>query len=97
MSEPTAKNAKLRNYRDLIMFGFVSADSKSMCLVCGTILTNDSMKNVNLEQYQILRHPSSFGTDFENWRDMTASSDIRHCKDDEYCKNRDTESKLFGF
>ena len=26
MSEPTAKKAKLRNYRDFIMFGFVSVD-----------------------------------------------------------------------
>ena len=33
MSDPTVKKAKLRNYREyFIMLGFVSVDSKPMCL-----------------------------------------------------------------
>ena len=48
MSEPTAKKAKLRNYRYFTMFGFVSVDSKPMCLEGGAILTNDSLRKVNL-------------------------------------------------
>ena len=70
MSEPTAKNTKLRNYReDFVTFGFVSADIKPMCLECGAILTNDSMKKVKLEQHQKSKHPSSVCKDreyFEN-------------------------------
>ena len=49
MSEPTAKKTKLGNYRDFIIFGFVSVDSKPTCLECGAILTNDSVKKVKLE------------------------------------------------
>ena len=38
------------NYiKGFIMFVYVSVDSKPMCLECGAILTNDSMKNVKLE------------------------------------------------
>ena len=48
MSEPTAKKAKLRNYReDFTIFGFVFVDSRPMCLECGAIHTNDFMKKVN--------------------------------------------------
>eukprot|EP00106_Octopus_bimaculoides_P008132 XP_014775574.1 PREDICTED: SCAN domain-containing protein 3-like [Octopus bimaculoides] len=43
------------------MFGFVSLDSKPMCLECDAIMTNHSMKKVKLEQHQKLRHPSSVG------------------------------------
>ena len=56
MSEQTAKKAKLRNYRDHIMCGFVSADSQPMCPECGAILTNDSMKKVKLEHHQRSKH-----------------------------------------
>ncbi|XP_014773603.1 SCAN domain-containing protein 3-like [Octopus bimaculoides] len=60
MSEPTAKKAKLRNYKeDFIMFGFVSVDSKPMCFECDAIMTNHSMKKVKLGQHQKLRQPSS--------------------------------------
>ena len=62
MSEPTAKNGKLGNYReDFNMFGIVYVDSKPMCLECGAILTNDSMKKVKLEHHQKSKHPSSVG------------------------------------
>ncbi|CAI9717447.1 domain-containing 3-like [Octopus vulgaris] len=62
MSEPTAKKAKLRNYKkDFIMFGFISVDSKPMCLECDAIMTNHSMKKVKLEQHQKLRHLLSVG------------------------------------
>ena len=69
MSEPTAKKAKPRNYRDIIMSGFVSVDTKPMCLQCGSILTNDPRKKVKLEHHQNSKHPSSVGKDrkyFEN-------------------------------
>ncbi|XP_029646257.1 protein FAM200B-like [Octopus sinensis] len=60
MSEPTAKKAKLGNYKeDFIMFGFVSVHSKPMCLECDAIMTHHSMKKVKLELHQKLRHPSS--------------------------------------
>ena len=65
MSEPTAKKVKLRNYIDLIMLGFVSVDSKSMCHECGAILTNYSMKKVKLEHHRKSKHPSSVGKDME--------------------------------
>ena len=63
MSEaPAAKKAKLRHYHDdFIMFGFVSADAKPICLECGIMLTNDSMKKVKLLHHQISKHPSSVG------------------------------------
>ncbi|CAI9717417.1 Hypothetical predicted protein [Octopus vulgaris] len=62
MSEPTAKKAKLRNYKeDFIMFGFISVDSKPMCLECDAIMKNQSMKKVKLEQHQKLRHLLSVG------------------------------------
>ena len=65
MSEaPVAKKAKLRHYNDaLIMFGFVSVDTKLMCLECGVMLTNDSMKKVKLPHHQKSKHPSSVGKD----------------------------------
>ena len=66
MSEPTAANAKLWNYReDLIMFDFVSVDSKPMCIECGAILTNYSMKKVKQEHYQKSKHPLTVGKDRE--------------------------------
>ena len=46
MSKPTDKKARHGKYRDFIMLGLVSVDSKPMCLECGAILTNDSMKKV---------------------------------------------------
>ena len=61
MSEPTAEKAKLGNYRDFIMLGFISVDSKLLCLEYGAILTNDSMKEVKLEHRQKSKHPSSVG------------------------------------
>ncbi|CAI9730968.1 Hypothetical predicted protein [Octopus vulgaris] len=61
MSEPSAKKAKLRNYKNLIMFGFVSVDSKPMRLECDAIMTNYSMKKVKLKQHQKLRHLSFVG------------------------------------
>ncbi|XP_029636964.1 SCAN domain-containing protein 3-like [Octopus sinensis] len=74
MSEPTAKKAKPRNYReDFIMFCFVSVDSKPMCLECDAIMTNHSTKKVKLEQHQKLRCPSSVGKGrkyFENKKEI---------------------------
>ena len=70
MTDPTVKKAKLNNDReDFIIFVFVSVDSKPMCLECGAILTNDSMKKAKLEHHQKSRHPESVGRDkeyFEN-------------------------------
>ncbi|XP_014781353.1 SCAN domain-containing protein 3 [Octopus bimaculoides] len=51
------------------MFGFVSVDSKPMCLECDAFMTNHSTKKVKLEQHQKLRHPLSVGNGreyFEN-------------------------------
>ena len=60
------QKVKLRNYiEDFIMIGFVSVDSKPMCLECGAILTNDSMKKLKLEHHQKSVHPSSVGKDRE--------------------------------
>ena len=61
MSEaPVAKKAKLRFYNDdFIMFGLVSVDAKPMCLECGVMLTNDSMKKVKLLHHQKSKHSSS--------------------------------------
>ena len=67
MSEaPAAKKAKLRYYNDdFIMFGFVSVDAKPMCLECGVMLTNDSMKKFKLLHHQKSKHSSSVGKDRE--------------------------------
>ena len=67
MSEtPVAKKAKPRHYNnDLIISGFVSIDAKPMCLECGVMLTNDSMKKVKLLHHQKSKHPSSVGKDRE--------------------------------
>ena len=66
MSEPTAKKAKMENYREhFTICGFVSVDSKSMCLECGAILTCDSMKKVKLEHHNKSKHSSSVGKDME--------------------------------
>ena len=52
MSQPTAKNAKLRNYRENhIMLSFVSVSSEAMCLECGAILIDDSMMEVKLDHH----------------------------------------------
>ena len=57
-----------------------------MCLVCGTILINDSTKNVKLEQYQKSKHLSSVGTEGEHCENEgKRQTAIRLCKDDEYC------------
>ena len=69
MSEPTAKKTKLRNCSYFIMLGFISVDSKPMCLECDFLLTNDSMTKVKLEHHHKSRHPSSVGKNreyFEN-------------------------------
>ena len=47
------------------MLGFISVDSKLLCLECGAILTNDSMKEVKLEHHQKPKHPSSVGKNRE--------------------------------
>ena len=47
------------------MLGFVSVDSKHMCLECGIILTSDSMKKAKMEHNQTLMHPSFVGEDKE--------------------------------
>ena len=47
------------------MFGFVSLDSRPMCLECGAILTNDSMKKDMPEHHQRSKHPSSAGKERE--------------------------------
>ena len=48
-----------------ITFGFVSVESKPMCLECGVMLTNDSMKKVKLLHHQKFKHSSSVGNDRE--------------------------------
>ena len=61
-----AKKAKLRYYKDdFIMFGLVSVDAKPICLECGVMLTNDSMKKVKLLHHQKSKHSSSVGKDRE--------------------------------
>ena len=65
MSESTTRKAKVRNCRDFIMFGFVSVDSKRMCLECGAIVTNDSIKKVQLEHHLKSKHASSVAKDRE--------------------------------
>ena len=71
MSEPSEQRqsepkAKLRNYREgFIMFGFVSVDSKPMCIECGANLTNNCMKKAKLEHHQKSKHPTSVGKDWE--------------------------------
>ena len=63
--EPTAKKTKLRNCtEDFIMLGFISVDSKPICLECDAILTNASTKKSKLEQHQKSKHPSSVGVIF---------------------------------
>ena len=58
------KKANLRHYSEgFIMLGFVSVDSKPMCIECGAILTNDSIKKVKLEHHQKSWHPTSVGKD----------------------------------
>ena len=47
------------------MFGFVSIDSKHLSLECGAILTNDTMRKVELEHHQKSKHPSSVCNDRE--------------------------------
>ena len=61
MSEPTVKKAKLRNYTDSIMLGFVRVDTKPMCLECGAIIISDSTQKVKLEHHKKSKHPSSLG------------------------------------
>ena len=67
MSEaPVAKQAKLRYHNDdFIMFAFVSVDAKPMCLECGVMQTNDSVKKVKLLHHQKSKHSSSVGKDRE--------------------------------
>ena len=81
------------------MFGFVSVDAKPMCLECGVMLTNDSMKKVKLLHHQKSKHSSSVDKDreyFERKKKNTASQTIRLYQEDEYRKCKDTQTKLFG-
>lgn len=51
MSEPTAKIAKLRNYKeDFINISFVSVDSKLICHACDAFMTNHSTNKIKLKQ-----------------------------------------------
>ncbi|CAI9715651.1 domain-containing 3-like [Octopus vulgaris] len=89
MSEPTTKIAKLRNYKeDFIIFGFVSVDSKPMCLECDAIMTNHSIKKVKLEQHQKLRHPSFVGKGREYFENKKK---IQPIKLSNFVKKIDTE------
>ena len=47
------------------MFAFVSVDAKPMCLECGVMLTNDSVKKVKLLYHQKSKHSLSVGKDRE--------------------------------
>ena len=47
------------------MFAFVSVDAKPMCLECGVMLTNDSVKKVKLLYHQKSKHLLSVGKDRE--------------------------------
>ena len=70
--------AKLRNYReDFIMVGFVSVDLKAMCLECGAILTNDSMKKAELEHHLKSRHPSFVGKDKEYFENVNKRQPVK--------------------
>ena len=63
---PPSKKAKVRHYiDDFFLFAFVPVDNKPLCIECGTILTNDSMKKVKLELHQKSKHPLSVGKDKE--------------------------------
>ena len=80
------------------MFGIVSADTKPMCLECGAILTNDSMKKVKLEHHQKSMHPSSVGRDRGYFEDKTTKqpvqlSDFIHKMN---TAKADNQTKLFG-
>ena len=83
MSEaPVDKKAKLRYYNDdVIMLGFAFVDAKLICLECGVMLTNDSMKKVKLLHHQKSKHSSSVGKDREYFKR----------------KNRTQPVKLFDF
>ena len=64
------------------MLGFVSVYSKFVCLDCGAILTNDSMKGAKLEH-----HPSSVGKD----KEYCANRRIRQpAQLSDYAKTKDT-------
>ena len=91
MSELTAIKAKLWNYRkDFNMLGFISVESKPMCLECGSIITNDSMRKDKLEHHQKSMHPSSVG------KGMEYLENNYNYTEDEYCKSIGTQTKLFG-
>ena len=79
MSEaPVDKKAKLRYYNDdVIMFGFVSVDAKPMCLECGVMLTNDSMKKVKLLHHQKSKHSSSVGKDREYFKRKNKTQPVK--------------------
>ena len=52
-------------YKDFVMFGCVFVHSKPVCVECGVILTDDSMKRVKLKQCQKSMHPAFVGEDME--------------------------------
>ena len=101
MSEaPVAEKAKLRHYNDaFIVFGFVSADAKPMCLEFGVMLTNDSMKKVKLMHHRKSKHPSSVGKDkkyFERIKKKHSQSNYSTLSRRIIVQIQSTQTKLVG-
>ena len=81
------------------MIGFVSVDSKPMCLECGAILTNDSMKKIKLELHQKSVHTSSVGKDREYSENRKKRQPVKQSdfiQKMNTATSKDTQTKLFG-
>ena len=63
---PSKKMKVCRQYNEeFILLGFVkqSDSNKPVCVECGLVMSNDSMKKAKLEIHQKTKHPSSVGKD----------------------------------
>ena len=81
------------------MFGIVYVDSKPMCLECGAILTNDSMKKAKLKRHKKSKHPSSVGKDkeyFENKKKRQPVKLSNFIQKMNTAQAKNTQNKLFG-
>ena len=80
-SQPPAKlrkikKVKVRHYdSNYLKFGFVTAphdSSRPMCLVCGSILSNEAMKPSRLKDHLKRKHPNKIRSDFQKLRNEKA-------------------------
>ena len=67
------KKVKVRQYNcTYLKFGFTTAPrnaTRPMCLVCGSIFSNEAMKPSRLEDHLNRMHPNKIGSDFKKLRD----------------------------